>query len=53
MLLNASLREANYDVVVHEIRVEEMLKDVKKKRAKTLIKVNKDIYSKIIIKKIE
>ncbi len=30
-----------------------MLKNIKKKKAKALIKVNKNIYLKIIIKKIE
>jgi len=51
MLLNASLRKASYNVVMHEIKIKEMFKNIKKKRTKTLIKVNKNIYSKIIIKK--
>ena len=53
MLLNASLRKASYSVVVYEIKIKKMFKDIKKKRAKTLTKVNKNIYLKITIKKIE
>jgi len=53
MLLNISLRKANYDVVMHKIKIKKIFKDIKKKKTKTLIKVNKDIYSKITIKKIE
>ncbi len=51
--LNASLREVSFKVVIHEIKVEEMSKDIKKKRAKALIKINKDIHSKMMIEKIE
>jgi len=40
-------------VIIHEIKVEEMSKDIEKKRAKTLIKINKDIYLEIMIEKIE
>jgi len=54
MLLNASLRKASYNIVIYEIKIKKMFKDIKKKKkTKTLIKVNKNIYSKITIKKIE
>jgi len=53
MLLNASLREASYNVVMHKIKVKKIFKEIEKKRAKTLIRVNKNIYLKITIKKIE
>jgi len=53
MLLNAILREANYSIVMHKIRVKRMLKNIEKKRAKTLTRVNKSIYLKITIEKIE
>jgi len=39
--------------VIHEIKVEEMFKNIKKKRAKALIKINKDIHSKMMIEKVE
>jgi len=39
--------------VIHEIKVEEMFKDIEKKRMKALIKINKDIHSKMMIKKVE
>jgi len=38
---------------MYEIKVKRILKDIKKKRAKTLIKINKSIHLKITIKKIE
>jgi len=53
MLLNASLREASYNIVVYEIKVKEILKNIKKKKTKTFIKINKNIYLKITIEKIE
>ncbi len=53
MSLNTSLHEVSFKVIVHEIKVEKMSKDIEKKKAKTLIKINKDIYSKIMIEKIE
>jgi len=54
MLLNASLCEVSYNVVVYKIKVRKrMLENIKKKRAKTLIKTNKDIYLKIIIEKVK
>ncbi len=51
--LNASLHEVSFKIVIHEIKVEEMYKDIKKKRAKALIKINKDIYSKMMIEKVK
>jgi len=39
--------------VIHEIKIEEMFKDIKKKRAKTLIKINKNIHLKMMIEKVE
>ena len=53
MLLNTSLHEVSFEVIIHKIKVEEMFKDIEKKKAKTLIKINKDIYSEIMIEKIE
>ncbi len=51
--LNASLREVSFKIVIHEIKIEEMSKDIEKKRAKALIKINKDIHLKIMIEKVE
>ncbi len=51
--LNASLHEVSFKIVIHEIRIEEMSKDIKKKRAKALIKINKDIHSKMMIEKVK
>ncbi len=51
--LNISLHEVSFKIVIHEIKIEEMSKDIEKKRAKALIKINKDIHSKMIIKKVE
>jgi len=39
--------------VIHEIKVEEMSKDIEKKIAKALIKINKDIHLKMMIEKVE
>jgi len=39
--------------VIHEIKIEEMFKDIEKKRMKVLIKINKDIHSKMMIEKVE
>jgi len=39
--------------VIHEIKVEEMFKDIKKKRTKALIKINKNIHSKMMIEKVK
>ena len=51
--LNASLREISFEVVIHEIKVEEMFKDIEKKKMKALIKINKDIHLKMMIKKVK
>jgi len=51
--LNASLREASYNIVVHKIKIKKMLKNIKKKKTKMFIKINKNIYLKITIEKIE
>ncbi len=53
ILLNACLCKISFEVVIHEIKVKEMSKNIKKKKTKTLIKINKDIHSEIMIKKIE
>jgi len=53
MLLNANSREASYNVVVYEIKIKKIFKNIKKKKTKTLIRVNKNIYLKITIEKIE
>ena len=52
-MLNIYLCEVSFEVVIHEIKVEEMSKNIEKKEMKTLIKINKDIHSKMMIKKIE
>jgi len=44
MLLNTSLCEINYDVIIHEIKIKKMLKDIKKDNAKTFIKINNYIH---------
>ncbi len=51
--LNISLHEVSFKIVIHEIRIKEMSKDIKKKRAKALIKINKNIHSKMMIEKVE
>ena len=51
--LNASLCKVNFKIVIHEIKIEEMFKDIKKKRMKALIKINKDIHLKMMIKKVK
>ncbi len=53
ILLNACLCEISFEVVIHEIRVEEMSKNIEKKEVRMLIKINKDIHSEMMIKKIE
>ena len=50
---NACLRKISFEVVIYKIKVEEMFKNIKKKEMKTLIKINKDIHSEMMIKKIE
>jgi len=39
--------------VIHEIKIEEMFKDIKKKKIKAFIKINKDIYLKMMIEKVK
>ncbi len=51
--LNASLHEVSFKIVIHEIKVEEMSKDIEKKKVKALIKINKDIHLKMMIEKVE
>jgi len=51
--LNACLCEISFEVVIHEIKIEEMFKNIKKKEVRTLIKINKDIHSEIMIEKIK
>jgi len=51
--LNASLHEVSFKIVIHEIRIEEMSKNIKKKRTKALIKINKDIHLKMMIEKVK
>ena len=51
--LNACLHKISFEVVIHEIKVEEMFKNIEKKEIRTLIKINKDIHSKMMIKKIK
>ncbi len=53
ILLNACLHKVSFEVVIHEIKIKEMSKNIKKKEIKMLIKINKDIYSKMMIKKIK
>jgi len=53
ILLNAYLHEISFEVVIHEIKIEEMSKNIKKKEMRMLIKINKDIHSEMMIKKIE
>ncbi len=50
---NTSLHEVNFKIMIHEIKVEEMFKNIKKKTMKTLIKINKDIHLKMMIEKVE
>ncbi len=51
--LNICLCKINFEVVIHEIKIKEMFKNIKKKETRMLIKINKDIHSEMIIKKIE
>ncbi len=51
--LNTSLYKVSFEVVIHEIKVKEMFKDIEKKKMKTLIKINKNIHSKMMIEKVE
>jgi len=51
--LNASLHEVSFKIMIYEIKIEEMFKDIEKKKMKALIKINKDIHSKMMIEKVE
>ncbi len=51
--MNACLYKINFEVVIHEIKIKEMSKNIKKKEMRMLIKINKDIHSEIMIEKIE
>ncbi len=53
ILLNACLRKISFEIVIHEIKVEEMSKNIEKKEMRMLIKINKDIHSEMMIEKIE
>ncbi len=50
---NACLCKISFEVMIHKIKVEEMFKNIEKKKMKMLIKINKDIHSEIKIEKIE
>jgi len=50
-LSNASLREINYNIIIYEIRVESILKNIEKNNTKILIKINNYIYLKVVIDK--
>jgi len=50
---NICLYKISFEVVIYKIRIEEMFKNIKKKEMRTLIKINKDIHSKMMIEKIE
>jgi len=39
--------------VIHEIKIEKMSKNIEKKKMKALIKINKNIHSKMMIEKVE
>ena len=52
MLLKTNLLKTNYNIIIYQSRVEEISKNIKKKQ-KIFIKINKNIYLKITIKKIE
>jgi len=50
---NACLHEISFEVMIHEIKIKEMFKNIKKKEMRMLIKINKNIYSEIMIEKIK
>jgi len=41
MLLNASLCETSYNVVMHEIKIKRILKNIKKKEQRRLLELTK------------
>jgi len=47
------LRKVNYNIIVYKTKIEKILKNIEKKKTKILIKINKNIYLKIIIEKIK
>ncbi len=51
ILSNASLCKVNYSIIIYKVKVKSILKNIKKDNAKTFIKINNYIYSKIIINK--
>ncbi len=51
--LNACLHKISFEVVIHEIKVEEMFKNIEKKETRALIKINKNIHSEMMIEKIK
>ncbi len=53
ILSNASLRKVNYNIIVYKSRVKKIFENIVKKRVTIFIKINKNIYLKIVIKKIE
>ena len=53
ILLNINLCKVSFKIVIHEIKIEEMFKDIKKKKIKAFIKINKDIYLKMMIEKVK
>ena len=53
ILSNASLREINFEIIIYKVRVASISKNIKKNDAKTFIKVNNCIYSKVTINNIK
>ena len=51
--LDASLRNVNYEMMIHKIKVKKMFKNMKNERAKTFTKINKNIHSKMKINKMK
>ncbi len=51
--MNICLHKISFKVVIYKIKIKEMFKNIEKKEVKMLIKINKDIHSKMMIKKIE
>jgi len=47
------LRKVNYNIIVYKTKIEKILKNIEKKKTKILIKINKNIYLKMIIEKIK
>ncbi len=51
--LNICLYKISFKIVIHKIKIEEMFKNIKKKKMRILIKINKDIHSEMMFKKIK